>query len=115
MPRKRHPEDKCLLDLFDKSASEAVKVRGMSLAAAKADDDLTLARKIAKAIALHGDGTCDADEVGKVLYMRYGIASLGPAAGSLFKGDEWKWTGKMRRSVRVTNHGRRIMLWRLAR
>ena len=96
---------------FDKRASLALKDEGM-LAAASVSSHLVLARKIASRLAVER-GETNADQVGRILKRDYGIESLGPAAGSLFKGPEWEFTGRRVLSARKKNHGREIKVWRL--
>jgi hypothetical protein len=98
--------------LFDKHASENRKQHGMEAAAGAQETNLQLARRIAVQLCrAHGEVT--ADDVGKVLHTQYGIDSLGPAAGSLFKGGQFVFTGRRRRSERKKNHAREIKVWKL--
>ena len=98
--------------LFDRQRGEQLKLAGMDLAADNVKEPLELARAIAKEIALlHPDRCTNADEVGASLEARYGIGSLGPAAGSLFKTSEWRWSGRFIKSTRITNHGRLLRVW----
>lgn len=99
--------------LFDRKTSLALKDKGMQQAADARVDELAYARAVARDIARYGDSTCDADQVQQVL-AKYDI-DLGNAAGSLFKTDEWVWTGQFRQSARVKNHGRLLRVWRLVR
>lgn len=100
------------LTIFDSTASESRKKRGMLVAAKSKTRSLDLARDIAHELCLkHGEIT--ADDVGRVLRYRYGIHSLGPAAGSLFKNGEFETTGEMRKSARQKNHARLLYVWRL--
>ena len=102
------------MDLFDWAEGNARKEHGMQLAESNRQSDLDLARSIAVELATRAaDRTITADDVGRVLKRRHDIDSLGPAAGSLFKGDQWKWTGEYRKSVRTTNHGRMLRVWKL--
>lgn len=100
--------------LFDAAESEKRKREGM----AKAADaswrmyNLRLARIVAADLCRE-NGSTDADQVGRVLKARYGIDSLGPAAGSLFKTDYFEWTGEFVKSERKTNHSRLLRVWRL--
>ena len=99
-------------NLFDGKRSEQLKQQGMDLAADNVPTALELARSIARKTAcLYG--TVNADEVGKRLKEIYKIDTLGPAAGSIFRGKEWEFTGKWIKSTRITNHGRMIREWRL--
>lgn len=98
-------------DLFDALESERAKQEGMRVAADNRLDVLALARSIASDLgAQHGE--VHADMVGRVLKDSYGIETLGPAAGSLFKTDQWEFTGRFKKSARVTNHSRLLRVWR---
>jgi hypothetical protein len=100
-------------DLFDKHESERRKEEGMD-AAASNSSDLVIAKQIAMELAESSpDRTTNADEVGEELWNRHRIKTLGPAAGSIFKHDRWEFTGRRIESVRKTNHGREIKVWRL--
>ncbi len=99
-------------DLFDAEESERLKRLGMEAAAGNNKAALDLGRRIARALG-RKLGKVTADDVGRILKSDYGIASLGPAAGSLFKDPFkcWKWTGDWRKSARKTNHSRMIRVW----
>lgn len=98
---------------FHDSLGEQLRLNGMEMAASNSKEYLTLARKVAAEVAQGKFDRCiTADDVGRVLQADYGLDSLGPAAGSLFKTDQWEWTGGFRKSRRVTNHGRLLRLWR---
>lgn len=96
---------------FDHASSQADKRYGMRLAEEAAVDLLEQARDIARRLARE-NGTVTADDVGRALGDN-GSSSLGPAAGSLFRGREWTWTGQWAPSKRRTNHGRMLRVWRL--
>ena len=66
--------------LFDWAASQDAKDEGMARAA-DANTDLEKAREIARELC-QINGSCDADQVGRLLFDRYRITSLGPAAVS---------------------------------
>ena len=100
------------MSLFDEEWSDKLKEEGMAKAAYNKRDALITARRIAKALARR-NGTVNADDVGRILKRTCGIDSLGPAAGSLFKGKEWTFTGNWVKSKRITNHSRMIREWRL--
>ena len=110
MTKKRQSEP----DLFGINESIRRKHDGM-LAAEYGGKHLVLkdARRIAKQIAmLRLDKTVTADDVNAAL-IRIGITeSLGNAAGSLFRGSEWQFTGERIKSARKTNHAREIKVWR---
>jgi hypothetical protein len=100
-------------DLFDPEGGKTAKRDGMELAAENRETDLDIARRVAKSLAIgHPERLCQADQVGRVLKARYGITSLGPAAGSIFKGREWEFTGQRVLSARTTNHARELKVWR---
>ena len=92
-------------------AGQAAKTAGMEVAAANRENSLQEARRIARSIALAGDGTCDADQVGAEL-RRLGRSQLGPAAGSLFKSACWEFTGRRVLSRKTSNHARELKVWR---
>lgn len=105
-------EDWASREVFDGDQSKSAKVNGMELAAENRSSDLAKARDIAVELC-RKNGTTDADEVGRVLYERHEIKSLGPAAGSLFKDSRFEFTGERRRSTRKKNHARELKVWRL--
>ncbi len=101
-------------DLFDHAASGAGKTEGMERAAMKGQELLSVARGVAIYLAAgHPHGECDADAVGEELAARGYSSSLGPVAGSIFKGKLWRFTGRRINSKRVSNHAREIKVWRL--
>lgn len=102
------------MNLFDAAESEARKTAGMSSAEGARAKVLDLARKTARHLAsLNGEVT--SDDVNDVLSRAYDISpsELGPAAGSVFKGKGWEFTGKRVRSRYVRNHSRELKVWRL--
>lgn len=100
------------MSIFDEKRGEKLKQQGMEQAADNARDYLHIAREVAQEIAKGRFDRCvTADDVGRVMKVDYGIDTLGPAAGSLFKTNNWKWTGEFRKSKRVTNHSRLLRVW----
>jgi hypothetical protein len=100
-------------NLFDSVAGQQAKEEGMAKAAENAASLLEIAQRIAVRLASqHPDRETDMDEVGMELF-RIGIKTLGPAAGSVFKGGQWQFTGKRLKSARKKNHSREIKVWRL--
>ena len=93
-------------ELFNALESQARKDAGMQLAAEAQAANLSQARIYARAYALK-HGTVTADDVGRE------YPDLGPAAGSLFRGGAFKWTGEFAKSARTTNHGRLLRVWAL--
>lgn len=101
--------------LFDALESQKAKDEGMAKAARKRTVTLSLARNIAALIASgRPDRTCTADDVMQGL-IDVGIQpeELGPAAGSIFRGKAWEFTGRWINSARVSNHAASIRVWRL--
>jgi len=96
--------------LFD--AIESADRKEQALAKLESAEVLKLARVIAREHAWRY-GSVNADIVGKIMKDNYGIDSIGPAAGSLFRGAEWEFTGQRVLSSRVSNHSREIKVWRL--
>jgi hypothetical protein len=99
-------------DLFDGELSDRLKKQGMEKAENNALSALQLARDIAVKYA-RKHGVVNADNVGRILRADHGIDTLGPAAGSLFRGKRWLFTGEWVKSKRITNHSRMIRQWRL--
>ena len=100
-------------DLFDPIQAERNKHIGMQQAAKTRAKVLTLARRVAIEIAKNRkDGVCHADLVQKELGLR-GILphQLGNAAGSIFRGKNWEWTGHFIKSERTTSNQRIIRVW----
>lgn len=99
-------------DNFHDTLGEQLKLDGMESAADIRRGQLRLARSLAVKIAQHNmNGLVNADQVGRAL-QEHGIESLGPAAGSIFKTDEFKFTGEFVKSRRVSNHSRLLRVWR---
>lgn len=106
--------DPMAVQTFDFEASQVAKITGMDHAdsARAAMGPLALAREIAIRLAIQ-NGETHADAVGEELERLHGIKSLGPSAGSLFKGKCWEFTGRRVLSSRVSNHSRELKVWRL--
>jgi len=101
--------------LFDLSSAKAKRNQGQSLASANRSDVLRYAQGIAVSIAKLRDDRCvSADDVYRHLSLDQ-ARQLGNAAGSLFRGPQWEFTGRREQSQRITNHARWIMVWRLLR
>ena len=99
------------MNLFDHAEAQRRKADGQQLAANNRDELLTVARSIAREVAeLRGRVT--ADDVAAELDRR-GLPQLGPAAGSLFRGSQWQFTGKRVVSKQLRNHGRELKVWEL--
>jgi len=95
---------------FDFDESQERKDEGMDRAAGNSFD-LARAQLIAVKIAKKNGGMCHADMVGAEL-EKMGLPNcLGPAAGSLFRGNSWIFTGRRVRSSRKSNHARELKVW----
>ena len=97
--------------VFVRKRSADAKTEGMLNAADARPRALQLARQVARELC-EQFGETEADAVGRELKVRYGIDSLGPAAGSLFKVG-FVFTGRRVRSTRISNHARELKIWRL--
>lgn len=98
--------------LWDPVAGEAAKEEGKARAAEGHATLLDVARELARR---HGQmyGTCTADDVQRALDARgVSVRALGNAAGSLFRGSEWEWTGEFVKSDRVHAHRNLLRVWR---
>lgn len=101
------------LPLFDGKKSRSLKRRGMASAAAHHNELLEIARDVAEAIARSGDGTVTMDQVAmQLISMDYNPAELGNAAGSVFRGNRWEFTGERVKSTKVSAHAREIKVWK---
>lgn len=99
--------------LFDAIESQRHADVGMNIAAENNAVLLTRAREIAKEIA-NKQGEVTADDVQmKLIEEGHHPHALGNAAGSLFRGREWEWTGKMVKSARIHAHANKLNVWRL--
>jgi hypothetical protein len=102
------------MNLFDAAESERRKDAGMALAAASREAILEVARERARFVAReHGEVSMD-DVAAALVVSGYDPADLGNAAGSVFRGSEWVWTGRFVRSSRVASHSNLLRVWRLA-
>jgi len=100
-------------ELFDGARGEQLKIEGMSRAE-EVSDYLSIAREYARTIARER-GVVTADDVGRAMRSDGLPDSLGPAAGSLFRGPDWEWTGERKKSTRIKNHSRELRVWRLVK
>ena len=101
--------------LWDAAESERRKRAGVAASENSAGLKLEVARRVAREIAASKPClTTNADEVQQQLLARYGYGHgwLGPAAGALFRCDDWTWTGGRVRSTSVKNHARELKVWR---
>jgi hypothetical protein len=97
--------------LYDGSEAEARKTTGMKLVADNRPSLLHTARLIAEELA-EANGEVTADDVGvKMISRGLNPALLGPAAGSIFSGKEWHFTGRRIKSAKRSNHSRELKVW----
>lgn len=101
--------------LFDAAASAQAKEAGMLQAATNKASLLEHARGRARAIARsRANREVTADDVARALEADgISVFALGNAAGSLFRGAEWEWTGRWQPSERVHAHRNPLRVWRL--
>lgn len=98
--------------LFDDDAGKNAKQFGIETAALNRATVLEIAQTIALELGPQY-GEVHADMVFRRLIARnISPKQLGPAAGAIFRGPHWEFTGRMHRSRRISNHARRICIWR---
>ena len=101
------------ITIFDAIESAKQAEAGIALAASHKPSLLAIARGIAVGIAeASPNRTCDADQVVRELERR-NLGQLGNAAGSLFRGKAWEFTGQFKKSERVHAHSNLLRVWRL--
>ena len=100
---------------FDLEAGVVGREEGMARAAINRAELLIIARDLVKQAALNNvDREATADDAARgILAMGLPPDALGNAAGSLFRGKEWEFTGRWRPSRRITNHAHQNRIWRL--
>jgi hypothetical protein len=97
--------------IFDAIAAREAAEAGMEIAAKNNRPLLIIARQLAVEIGRR-KGRVTADDVQAALIDRgYPESSLGNAAGSVFRGGQWRWNGETVKSERVASHGRLIRVW----
>jgi hypothetical protein len=95
-------------------SSRQLKAEGMEKAATAKTTELAVARELAVSLARQKPTrTLHMDELRTTLDI-LGI-ELGPAAGSVFRGDDWEFTGQRVESEHGSNHARELKVWRLIR
>ena len=102
--------------LFDYVESERRKKIGMGKSASPSHRKalLGIARDIAVNYAIRNYGFCTADDVARLMQEKgYNYSDLGNAAGSIFKGNDWNFTGQYVKSNKVSAHRRDIKVWEL--
>lgn len=101
--------------IFDAIRANRLADAGVERAARGKGPLLDLARRGAVEIARSRESkTVTADDV-QAWLVRQGIeeSKLGNAAGSVFRGPQWRYTGVTVKSQRPASHGRLIRVWEL--
>lgn len=96
-------------------AEEVRALRGKQRAAANRGELLLAARRYAVEEARR-KGEITADDVQERMAREidgYQSWQLGNAAGSIFAGDRWQWTGRFRKSQRKGSNANPLRVWRL--
>lgn len=103
--------------LFDYAEGLRRKEKGIDTAAENRRTLLKHARAVAEEIAMSKpDRTVTADDVAERLDAEgISVHALGNAAGALFQGDRWIWTGRRIKSRRPHAHANELKVWRLNR
>jgi len=100
--------------LFDYAEGQRLKNEGIKRAANNPVRPLDHAKAFAREAALQR-GEVTADDVYKAFIARgMDYTSLGNAAGAIFRGREWVFTGKWLPSARPSNHAHMNRVWRLS-
>jgi hypothetical protein len=99
--------------LFDLTKGLQLKKEGKKKARMAKGELLERAREIARDVG-EAKEFVTADDVQRQLIKEgHHPFALGNAAGSIFRGSEWEFTGRMVKSARISNHGHQNMVWRL--
>jgi hypothetical protein len=92
--------------------AEVAKETGITLAAEKRAEILQVGRGLAETLAKKNGGRTNAEDVVIELEKQgYDSRDLGPAAGALFRGKKWRFTGEWHKPVRVNAHASQIRVW----
>ncbi len=95
---------------FDLTEGEQRRDAGMAVAESNHPEGIAVAKQVAVELAQQrGDVTAD-DVQAEMAERRIHLRN---AAGSIFKGKRWEWTGRVVKSSRVSNHARILRVWRL--
>jgi hypothetical protein len=113
----RHNDAQTALDFdrvtFDLEAATSRRDQGLAQASLTRKHLLELARLAAVRVARRcGELTYD-DVFFELLNEGVDPTPLGNAAGCVFRGNEFKFTGRWEKSRRVSNHARVNRVWRL--
>lgn len=98
--------------IFDAIAANQAKERGIAVATEGREHELRFAQSVARDL---GRRICrvTADDVVRELIEVHGWEEgrLGNSAGKMFYGKEWRDTGQVVRSERVSAHRRKMTVW----
>jgi hypothetical protein len=110
-PTEKSPLPEVTITMFDASAARQAKEEDMALAANTRTELLNAARFVARKIAAQR-GEVYMDLVSEEL-AKEGLLPehLGNAAGSVFRGAEWVFTGKLHSSARKDRHAGAQRIW----
>ena len=92
--------------------SEQAKESGMAKAAKNKASLLAYARQLATDHPLARVGITMDEVVAALVEEGKSAHCLGNAAGALFKGDCWEFTGERRKSKRVHAHANELKVWK---
>ncbi len=94
---------------FNLDEALIMRDRGMHLVAENNEEFLTVARNLARRIAMK-QGTVTSDDIRKRCWLK---PSHPNAWGTVIRGNEWEWTGEYRTSTIVSRHAGIQKVWRL--
>ncbi len=98
--------------LFDYAESQRHAEIGIGIAADNNPGILAIAKRVAVEIARER-GEVNADDVQeRLMLLGHHRDALGNAAGSVFRGREWQFTGRTVNSRRIQAHARLLRVWR---
>lgn len=104
-----------MFDPFNLALGEALKTMGMKHAATSKKDTLELGKLLCRQAAkTRSNKTATADDASRG-FVALGLPAncLGAASGSLFRSNNWSFTGQWTKSKRVTNHASDLRIWKL--
>jgi len=101
------------LTLFDQAEADRRREQGLAAATATEARQALLAQAQAIAVALcDAMGAVTSDDVALAMSKRgLDYDALGNAAGAVFRGNGFVWTGEARKSARPSTHARVIRVW----
>jgi hypothetical protein len=102
------------MTIFDSKEAEEEKAIGLKKAGGHKAGILTFARRLArKHCQMYGKATID-DVMADLFACGIQPEALGKAAGAVFRTSNFAPTGSYRKSTRVSNHARPVMIWELS-